>query len=219
MQIRSDFAARAVVRPGDEPFVASPLPGVERLMLDRDGGEVARATTIVRYAPQSRFSAHLHDRGEEFLVLDGVFADEHGAYPAGTYVRNPPGSRHAPYSDAGCTLFVKLRQFAPEDLARIVIDTNCAGWRAGLVPGLGVMPLHEFGAEHVALVRWAAGSVFEPHGHPGGEELFVLEGTFEDEHGVYPKGSWLRSPPMSRHHRLTKEGCTILVKVGHLAPT
>jgi anti-sigma factor ChrR (cupin superfamily) len=109
LQIRSDFAARAVVRPGDEPFVASPMAGVERLMLDRDGGEVARATTIVRYAPQSRFSTHAHDRGEEFLVLDGVFADEHGIYPAGTNVRNPPGSSHAPYSDEGCTLFVKLR--------------------------------------------------------------------------------------------------------------
>jgi anti-sigma factor ChrR (cupin superfamily) len=89
---------------------------------------VARATTIVRDAPQSRFSAHAHDRGEEFLVLDGVFADEHGIYPAGTYVRNPPGSSHAPYSDEDCTLFVKLRQFQPEDLARVVIDTNCADW-------------------------------------------------------------------------------------------
>ena len=216
MQIRSDFAARAVVRFGDEPFVASPMAGVERLMLDRDGGEVARATTIVRYAPQSRFSTHAHDRGEEFLVLDGVFADEHGIYPAGTYVRNPPGSSHAPYSDEGCTLFVKLRQFQPEDLARVVIDTNCADWVPGFVPGLSVMPLHEFAAEHVALVRWAPGTVFDPHTYSGGEEILVLEGTFEDEHGTYPKDTWLRSPSMSCHHRFTKDGCTSLVKVGHL---
>jgi anti-sigma factor ChrR (cupin superfamily) len=216
MQIRSDFAVRTVVRPGDEPFVASPMAGVERLMLDRVGGEVARATTIVRYAPQSRFSMHVHDKGEEFLVLDGVFADEHGIYPAGTYVRNPPGSSHAPYSEEGCTLFVKLRQFRPEDLARVVIDTNRADWLPGLVPGLSVMPLHEFGAEHVSLVRWKPGTVFSSHTHFGGEEILVLEGTFEDEHGTYPKDSWLRSPSMSHHHPFTKGGCTILVKVGHL---
>jgi anti-sigma factor ChrR (cupin superfamily) len=217
MQIRSELDTRAVVRPGDEPFVASPMSGVVRLMLDRDGGEVARATSIVRYAPQSRFAAHAHECGEEFLVLDGVFADEHGIYPAGTYVRNPPGSTHTPYSKEGCTLFVKLRQFQPQDLVRVVIDTNRVDWFPGLVPGLSVMPLHEFGAEHVALVRWAPGTVFRPHSHFGGEEILVLEGTFEDENGAYPKDTWLRSPSMSRHHPFTKDGCTILVKVGHLA--
>ena len=149
-------------------------------------------------------------------MLDGVFADEHGIYPPGTYVRNPPGSSHAPYSEEGCTLFVKLRQFQPEDLARVVIDTNRADWLPGLVPGLSVMPLHEFGAEHVALVRWAPGTVFNPHTHFGGEEILVLEGSFEDEHGTYPKDSWVRSPSMSRHHPFTKDGCSILVKVGHL---
>jgi anti-sigma factor ChrR (cupin superfamily) len=216
MQIRSDLSQRAVVRPGEVEYVPSPLAGVERLMLDRDGGEVARATSLVRYAPGSAFSEHLHDAGEEFLVLEGVFEDEQGRYPAGTYVRNPPGSRHAPRSPEGCTLFVKLRQFAPDDLARVVVDTCAAEWRAGLVPGLSVMPLHEHGVEHVALVRWAPGTVFRPHVHPGGEEILVLSGVFEDEHGAYPAGSWLRSPAMSRHSPFTREGCTILVKVGHL---
>lgn len=216
MQIRSDFTTRAVVRPGDEPFVPSPMAGVDRLSLDRDGGEVARATTIVRYDSHSRFSTHVHDCGEEFLVLEGVFADEHGVYPTGTYVRNPPGSSHSPYSDEGCTLFVKLRQFQPDDVERVVIDTSRSNWRQGLIPGLSVMPLHEFGTEHVALVRWAPNTVFKPHVHVGGEEILVLDGTFEDEHGAYPKGSWLRSPSMSRHHPFTREGCTILVKVGHL---
>ncbi len=217
MQIRSNLALRALVLPGDEPFVPSPMAGVERLMLDRDGGEVARATTVVRYGAHSRVSTHMHDGGEEFLVLEGTFADEHGVYPAGTYVRNPPGSSHAPFSEEGCTLFVKLRQFQPDDTKRVVVETARGQWRQGLVPGLHVMPLHECGGEHVALVRWAPGTVFNPHTHFGGEEILVLEGVFEDEHGVYPKGSWLRSPAMSRHHPFTKEGCTILVKVGHLA--
>jgi len=218
MQIRSDFSERVVVRPGQEGFAPSPLPGVERLMLDRDGGEAARATTIVRYAPGSRFSAHAHDGGEEFLVLEGVFADEHGSYPAGTYVRNPPGSRHAPFSADGCTLLVKLRQFAPDDTARVVIDTTKAKWLPGLIPGLEVLPLHAFGPEHVALVRWKAGTVFTPHTHFGGEEILVIDGAFQDEHGDYETGTWLRSPHMSRHSPFSEKGCTIYVKTGHLAP-
>jgi anti-sigma factor ChrR (cupin superfamily) len=217
MRIRADLDERAVLRPGDEAFVPSPEPGVERLMLDRLGEEVARATSIVRYAAGSRFAEHRHDAGEEFLVLDGVFADEHGSYPAGSYVRNPPGSRHAPRSEAGCTLFVKLRQFQPGDDRHVVIDTRAAPWRPGMVPGLSVLPLHSFGTEHVALVRWAPGTVFNLHAHAGGEEILVLDGTFQDEHGAYPKGTWLRSPHMSRHRPFSEEGCTIYVKTGHLA--
>ena len=216
MQIRSDFLSRAVVRPGDENFIPSPLPGVDRLMLDRIGDEVARATSIVRYATGSSFNEHVHDEGEEFIVLDGVFSDENGDYPAGTYVRNPPGSRHTPFSKDGCTILVKLRQFDSADLTRVVINTHTTDWFPGVVEGLSVMPLHEYGAEHVALVRWAPGTVFKPHLHFGGEEIFVLDGTFCDEHGSYPKGSWLRSPHMSRHHPFSEEGCTILVKTGHL---
>lgn len=216
MDIRADFSQRAVVRPGDEPWQASPMAGVERQMLDRQGDEVARATSVVRYAAGSRFAAHNHDLGEEFLVLEGTFSDEHGNYPAGTYVRNPPGSSHAPFSVDGCVIYVKLRQFELADRARVVIDTTRTPWRQGLVPGLSVMPLHEFEHEHVALVRWAPGTVFQPHTHFGGEEIWVIDGVFEDEFGAYPQGSWIRSPRMSRHHPFTKAGTTILVKVGHL---
>jgi len=218
MQLRSEFDQRAVVLPEEQVFVPSPLAGVERVMLDRVGDEVARATSLVRYAPGSRFSEHVHGLGEEFLVLEGTFSDEHGDYPVGSYVRNPPGSAHAPWSEDGCTLFVKLRQFEPDDLERTVIDTRAAEWRPGLVEGLSVLPLHEFGTEHVALVRWAPGTVFRPHVHVGGEEILVLDGTFEDEFGRYPAGSWIRSPAMSRHHPFSREGCTLYVKVGHLPP-
>lgn len=216
MELRADLSQRVVVLPGEESFRPSPLPGVERQMLDRQGEEVARATSIVRYAAQASFAPHTHELGEEFLVLEGTFADEYGTYPAGTYVRNPPGSSHQPKSPEGCVIFVKLRQFSPEDLTRVVIDTTAASWRPGLVPGLSVLPLHEFGTEHVALVRWAPGTVFAPHTHFGGEEILVLEGTFADELGTYPKGTWIRSPSMSRHHPFSREGTTIWVKVGHL---
>ena len=128
MELNADFSKHAVVLPGDVDWVASPLPGVERIMLDRIGDEVARATSIVRYAAGSRFDAHEHARGEEYLVLDGVFSDQDGDHGPGAYVRNPPGTRHAPWSVEGCTIFVKLRQFQEGDGAQVVIDTATADW-------------------------------------------------------------------------------------------
>ena len=185
-------------------------------MLERDGAEIAKATSIVQYAPGASFSSHRHDLGEEFLVLDGVFEDENGQYPAGTYVKNPPGSSHTPFTQHGCTLFVKLRYMTEDDQEHCVIDTRSAQWHPGMVPGLSVLPLSESGTRHTALVRWAPGTYFNPHRHFGGEEIFVIEGVFEDEHGRYPQGSWLRSPHMSAHKPFSAEGCTILVKTGHL---
>ena len=218
MQINADFNERVVVDTTAAPWVPSPEPGVERKMLDRVGTEVARATSLVRYAPGSSFRTHTHGLGEEFLVLTGTFSDEHGDYPAGTYVRNPPGSQHAPRSEAGCEIFVKLRQFDPADSVRVVVPAPASRWLPGLVPGLTVLPLHEFGTEHVALVRWRPGTRFNTHTHAGGEEILVLEGVFSDERGDYPAGTWLRSPHMSRHTPYSEIGCLIWVKTGHLPP-
>ena len=216
MQINTDLSQKIAIHSGELPWLASPLKGVDRKMLERDGDEVARATSIVRYAPKSSFSRHEHDLGEEFLVLEGVFQDEHGQYPAGTYVKNPSGSSHTPFTDTGCTLFVKLRYLDPQDTERVVIDTQSSSWFAGMVPGLTVLPLSSFGTKNTALVRWAPGTYFNPHRHFGGEEILVIDGVFEDEHGRYPKGVWLRSPHMSAHKPFSVEGCTILVKTGHL---
>lgn len=216
MLVNANFDERIVIDTLKNDWVSSPVPGVKRNMLDRLGAEDARATSIVRYAAGSAFTPHEHPLGEEFLVLSGVFSDEHGHYPAGSYVRNPPGSRHTAYSDNGCELFVKVRQFDAADTKRVVIDTKSATFRQGLVPGLKVLPLHEFGTEHAALVRWAPGTKFQPHTHWGGEEIFVLEGVFSDEHGDYPSGTWLRSPHMSVHNPYSGPGCLIYVKVGHL---
>ena len=217
MQLNSDFSRRVVVLPGDYQFVDSPLAGVSRMMLDRAGAEVARATSIVRYAPGSGYSSHRHDGGEEILVLDGVFSDEHGDYPAGTYLRNPPGSSHQPFSKDGCALLVKLWQFAADDAEQVVINTNNQAWRQGLVPGLSVLPLHEHNGVNTALVRWAPDTQFNRHIHVGGEEILVLQGLFRDEHGEYPAGSWLRNPRYSEHTPFTgPEGALIYVKVGHI---
>ena len=216
--VNQDFTKRIAINSAKEIWHKSPSDGVERLYLERDdGGESAVATSIVRFAPGSKFDEHVHDGGEEFIVLEGTFSDEFGSYPKGTYVRNPMGSSHNPYSDSGCILFVKLRQFQTDDQEKVKINTNNETWLPGLVDGLSVMPLHHFKTEHVALVKWAPNTIFNPHQHWGGEEILVLEGVFHDEFGVYPKGSWLRSPHLSQHTPFTKEeGALIFVKTGHL---
>ncbi len=216
MQLRSDWSERVVVDSSALDWVDSPSAGVQRKMLERDGDEVARATSIVRYAPQSHFARHVHELGEELFVLEGEFCDESGRFGPGSYIRNPPGSAHAPWSDDGCILFVKLRYFDLGDQTRVVVRTHDEAWLPGMVPGLSVMPLHVFRSEHTALVRWAPATYFSAHRHYGGEEILVVDGVFEDEIGRYPAGSWIRSPHLSQHKPFSREGCTILVKTGHL---
>jgi len=218
-ELNADFSERVVIKPDDYVWEPSPMPGVERMKLDRIGDEVARATSLVRYAPNSTFSPHEHSGGEEIYVLEGVFGDEHGEYPAGTYIRNPIGTSHQPViGSEGATIFVKLHQFSKQDEKQFTLNTKVQTWHQGLVEGLTVMPLHQHEGENVALVNWAPNTQFNPHRHWGGEEILVLEGTFYDEHDSYPTGSWLRSPHLSEHCPYTKDdGALIYVKVGHLA--
>jgi anti-sigma factor ChrR (cupin superfamily) len=213
--LNMDFDRPVVIRTGEQPWVASPSPTVWRKPLARDQAESGHTTSIVRFDAASYFPEHTHPLGEEILVLDGVFSDEFGDYGPGSYLRNPPGSRHSPFSRDGCELFVKLDQFDPHDTAQVRVDTRSAAWLPGQ-GGLEVMPLHDFGGEHVALVRWPAGERFQPHTHFGGEEILVLSGEFRDEHGRYPAGTWLRSPHMSRHFPFVDVPTVIWVKVGHL---
>jgi anti-sigma factor ChrR (cupin superfamily) len=211
-----DLSVRAVLHSEDLPWQPSPVAGVERRLLSREGGEDARATSVVRYEPGATFSAHAHPQGEEIMVLGGEFEDEHGVYPAGTHIKNPPRSTHAPRSPTGCTLFVKLRQLTDNDAERVVVRPQDRRWHPGLVRGLEVSALDHVGTTHTALVRWAPGTFFSKHRHFGGEDIFVLQGTFQDEHGDYPSGSWIRSPHMSSHQPYSTSGCLIFVKVGHL---
>ena len=217
IQLNTDFSQRCVVDSSTLPWQPSPSPFVHRKLLERNGGEIARATSIVRYDEGAKFETHLHELGEEILVLEGTLSDEFGTYGPGTYLKNPPGSSHEPYSERGCTLFVKLRHLAPEDEGRVVVNTSQSPWYQGMVDGLTVLPLSEFGTSHTAMVRWAPGTYFTPHRHYGGEEIFVVDGVFSDEHGDYPKGNWIRSPHLSQHQPFSVEGCLILVKTGHLA--
>ena len=215
MNLHSDYSARVVLNHNDLPWMASPEAGVKRRLLDRCGDEVARATSVVRYEPGAVFPKHSHARGEEIFVLEGAFSDETGDYRAGTYIMNPPGSHHTPFSKEGCTLFVKLQHLGSDQVHQEVVDTNTEPWLQGMVPGLNVMPLMRQGSGST-LVRWAPQTYFNAHRHFGGEEIFVIKGVFEDEHGRYSEGSWIRSPHMSLHKPFSRDGCTIFVKTGHL---
>ena len=213
--LNMEFDQKVVIETAQQDWVASPMPGVWRKPLAREDKERGHATSIVRYEPGARFSPHDHPKGEEILVLEGVFSDETGDYPAGTYFRNPQGFRHAPFSTQGCVLLVKLHQFQTDDTHHVVIDTHSAPFRPGSGK-LQVLPLHQHGSEQVALVRWPAGEHFQAHSHFAGEEVYVIRGEFKDEHGSYPQGTWIRSPHMSRHKPYVDKDTLIWVKVGHL---
>lgn len=217
MEINADFSRRAAVHAARLSWVASPMAGVERRMLDRIGDEIARATSIVRYAAGSRFSPHTHGGGEEFLVLDGVFQDEHGDFPAGTYVRNPPTSRHTPRSSAGCILFVKLQQFDPADRKEVTLKTAGTAYEAVAGrPGVEGLPLFRDDSEDVRLERW------RPHAAitldvPGGAELLVLSGAFDEGGECFEPQSWLRLPTGSVLKATAgPQGCRVWIKTGHL---
>ena len=153
MPIHADLTTRAVSFADEARWVRSPAAGIDRRMLESDGDERGRVTSVVRYRPGSRLPYCEHAQGEEILVLDGDFADERGEYPAGTYLRNPPGSGHAPWSEGGCVLFVKLGQFHLGDRESIVTDVRGAEWFPGLHRGIAVLPLHGFGSERVTRAR------------------------------------------------------------------
>jgi len=216
IRLHADPSLRACVDTGALAWTASPARGVERRLIERDGGEAARATSLVRYAPHSEFSAHRHPLGEEILVLEGTFGDEFGDYPAGTYLRNPPGSAHAPRTREGCVIFVKLRHMDPRESVRVAFDTRGGRWRRSATPGLAVMPLGGFLGERAALLRLAPGTSLPAHHYCGGIELLVLQGSFSEAGETRPQGTWLRLPPGSRTRIGSETGCTLFAKAGHL---
>ncbi len=164
--INMDRSKVVVIRQGDQPWLSAPQAPIERFPLEREAPEHGQVTSLVRYLPGARFPQHTHPLGEEIYVLEGVFSDESGDYPAGSYLRNPPGSAHAPFSEQGCLIFVKLNQFAETDTETVRIRPEDQQWRPG-IGGLTVCPLHEHLGASTALVRWPAGEVFQPHRHWG----------------------------------------------------
>lgn len=216
MLINADLRRPASVDSAALDWVASPMAGVERRMLERDGDEVARATSVVRYAPGSAFSPHTHGAGEEFLVLDGVFSDEAGDFPAGWYVRNPPGSRHTPASAPGATILVKLRQMPPQETAHVRLDTrDPALWR-DLGGGVRGAVLFDAPWETVAMLRLPPGHDGAAETWEGGIELFVVEGDLTVDGTSLRAGGWLRRPAGASVALSSRGGALIYRKTGHL---
>lgn len=217
--INGDLSARAVAHTAEMEWTSSPSGTVWRKRVHLVGApESGQVTSIVRYEPASSFPAHDHPDGEEILVLDGVFSDEHGDWPAGTYLLNPEGFRHAPFSKTGCRLFVKLRQFPGKERRHLVIDTTALEWRVDTGKGVAVKPLYEQDgfSDQMFLERWDAGAERGRIAYEQGAELFVIDGEFTDEAGSYTKGSWLRMPAGSVHHPHSAAGCTLYVKTAGL---
>jgi len=214
-KLNMDFLQAVCIRSKDQQWVTSPADGVSRVHLERVAEESGHVTSFVKFEPGSYFPQHSHPDGEEIFVLEGVFSDENGDYPAGSYLRNPPGSQHKPFTKEGCALFVKLDQFQKGDTEQVVIRPEDQKWGQG-IGGLKVSSLHLFNTESTALVAWPKNEVFQPHTHFGGEEIVVISGRFIDEHGEYPAGTWLRSPHMSKHFPYVEEETLIYVKVGFL---
>lgn len=220
MLINADFSLPAIVVPKDDDWQCSPESGVDRLMLDRIGDEVARATSIVRYAKGSSFPRHLHAKGEEYLVLSGVFSDEHGDYPTGCYVRNPPGSGHSPFSTDGCRILVKLRQFDAADLTPVVVHTsNATSWKKSADGTAEILHLYDYGSEQVQMVRIAAGQVVPLSGNPAGAEVLVVDGSVEYSDQLLPVESWLRFPAGYVAEVTSIADSVLWMKSGHLSPS
>jgi anti-sigma factor ChrR (cupin superfamily) len=217
MKIAADFSQRAIVHSSNQRWIPSPMVGVDRKPLDRVGGEVARATSVVRYAKGSQFSSHVHTGGEEFLVLEGTFQDEHGDYPAGTYIRNPPQSQHTPGAPLGCIIFVKLWQFQPEDRTHVQLDTHkiTAQPYQGMA-GVSYIPLYGDEHEDVGILHIEANTQFSLN-PKGGSELFVLEGQLQEHSDLLTQYSWLRQPIGQSLSITTQQSAVkIWLKTGHL---
>lgn len=217
MLINADFLSRAELTSDKYDWVPSPQGGVKRVMLDRVGAEKARATSLVRYAPNSYFPHHEHPGGEEILVLQGTFSADDTHYPAGWYLRNPPGSGHKPYSGDGAVIFVKLRQMPLDENRYVAIDTNDAKhWQTQ--DGRDVCALFSDSNEQVSLQRLAAGESLFSSPVEGGAEILVLSGNLLENGQSYGKDSWLRLPPKAQTSlQAGDNGAMVYLKTGHLA--
>ncbi len=208
MMVRADFTETVSVARETWHWQPSPQAGVERVMLDRTGDEVAVATSFVRYAEHSSFAAHQHDLGEEFIVLDGEFGDEHGRYPPMSYIRNPPGTSHTPFSDPGCLIFVKLRQFVLGDHRQCVELINdepvAAGWRTS--------DLHSYGGELVQSISCAGGVEVELPVVEFIREILVLSGRIEWQGQTFDRHGWIRLVPESEVVFKTLEPSLVFTK-------
>lgn len=217
--LNGDLAARVVVDTREMDWTPSPSGTVLRKRLHRVGpAESGQVTSFVRYLPGSSFPEHGHPEGEEIFVLKGTFSDQRGDAHEGTHLLNPEGFRHAPWSEPGCLIFVKLRQYAGEGRAFRRTRTGDLAWASTGWRGVEEKVLYRDDRfpDVTRLERWAPGAAPGPRALAGGAELFVVEGALEDADGRYPGGTWLRLPAGARLDARSENGCVVYVKTGAL---
>jgi hypothetical protein len=195
-------------------------PGVDRMALatgigSHGDGDPGVEISLVRLASGCSLPAAAPGDGLEVLVCDGTWQLSGSDLSKNSFARHAPGTALENTTSTGATLLVRSGPFAASDRDSLQIIFDEQAWREGQ-GNLRVQPLHSLGDIGTALVHWPAGERFRPHQHWGGEEIFVLSGTFEDEHGQYPTGTWLLSPHLSAHHPFVTEETIIFVKTGHL---
>lgn len=212
--LNMNFAQSVSIDTYKREWVASPMPGVWRKPLAREDAEQGHATSIVRYEPGASFSSHGHPKGEEILVLEGVFSDRTGDFPAGTYFRNPEGFNHAPFSKEGCIILVKLHQFQSDDSVHVTVQTNNAQWRE-VNHSLEQLNLHQHRDEQVFMLRSNADTEIDLSDAKSGLELFVIRGELHENGHSYEAGRWLRRPHYLRNYRLSPDS-QIWIKMNHL---
>lgn len=214
--ISGDLNTRVAMDTSDMSWSASPSGAVWRKRVHLVGPpESGQVTSVVRYEAGATFPEHNHPDGEEILVLEGVFSDEHGDWPKGSYLLNPDGFRHAPFSTEGCVIFVKLRQFPGEDRHHVAIQTSDLAWKPTGQPGVTVKHLYEQPgyADRMRLECWATGATVT-NLYPEGAELFLIDGRFDDDLDAYMAGTWIRLPNGSSHTARTIDECTLYIKEG-----
>lgn len=204
--MNSDYEKRALIDTNTIPWQETKTKNVFKKVLSIKGKE---ETSFIKLNEGSYLTQIKKINSVEIFVLEGSYINEYGEYPKGTYLRLPKENEALVKSDEGCTIFRKTNFFT--DTQEIIIDTNNTKWLQGQ-GNLEVKPLHE----QTALVKWPKDEKFIPHQHWGGEEIVVLQGTFIDEHGEYPKNTWIRSPHLSEHFPHVDEETIIFVKTGHM---
>ena len=214
--INGDMSKYVCVDTKQMKWQESPSGTVWRKRLHLVGpSEAGQVTSLVMYEANSDFHAHSHPGGEEILVLGGTFSDERGDFTAGTYLLNPDGYEHTPFSKEGGLIFVKLRQYPGTERSQIVVETQNKEWIES-VPGISIKMLyseHNY-PEEMSLQKWDSGASPGKIRYPQGAERLILKGTLEDENGLYPEMSWIRYPSGAEHTPSSPRGCEFYIKRG-----
>lgn len=215
--LNGDHSMRVALDTQSMEWSPSPSGTVWRKRLHLVGPpESGQVTSVVRYEAGAKFPAHDHPGGEEIFVLEGTFSDEHGDWHAGTYLLNPEGFSHSPFSKEGCILFVKLRQFPGHDREHIVIQSKDEAWKPSVrkISSWKKLYAQKPYSDFMRLEAWDIPAELGKINFVQGAELFVLKGQFSDELGTYLTHSWLRIPAGGSITPISDDYCELYIKEG-----